>query len=48
MGAKPKVGFIIPFRDREAHLAQFTKRISDHSRGKYGFDVNVKLSSVCT
>lgn len=35
MGAKPKVGFIIPFRNREAHLAQFTKRITEHSRGKY-------------
>lgn len=35
MGTKPEVGFIIPFRNRDAHLAQFTKRIIEHSRGKY-------------
>lgn len=35
MGAKPEIGFIIPFRNREAHLAQFIKRITEHSRAKY-------------
>lgn len=35
MGAKPEIGFIIPFRNREAHLAQFTKRIIEHSKGRY-------------
>lgn len=33
--SKPDVGFLIPYRNREAHLVQFLQRISTHSKGKY-------------